>query len=182
MAVYIEYKLTGAEALTRMQVVNALKAALRRLGEYWFEAMLWKRFTPRGHTEYGFRVRTLKYSKAKLKYRGHNLPLVNSGQGKREAMNESTRARIRVTRDKVTIPLPRKFNRSNPKGPRMSEEIRAVSRAELQLLEENLVWYIDEELDAAVPPHLRNRGYIGGRASGVRFRKSGNPATRRAAA
>lgn len=183
--IVLEYKLTGIELLQRMQVVNAMKRALRRMGEYWHEAYAWKRFTPLGFTEYGFRPRSIKYTKAKLKHWGHANPLVASGEGRDEALSESTKARIRVTRDSVTIPLPRKFNLYNPKGPNMADEVRAVSSAELRQLEENLVIYIEDELDKEVPAHLRNRGEIGGRVKSLelkRFRPSGNPVTRRAAA
>lgn len=152
MAIVVSYKLTGIEALTRMQAVNAVKAALRFLGEYWHDAMLWKRFTSLGYSEYRFRPRTTKYDKAKLRHWGHNNPLVLTGEGMEEALSESTKQRIRVTRDSVTIPLPRKFNRYNPKGPNMSEEVRAVSRGEIPILERVLVQSIDEQLAAAVPP------------------------------
>lgn len=186
MAIVLSYKLTGIEVLTRSQVKNAIKRALRfYVGEYWFEAFLWKRFTLIGYSEYGFKPRSPKYNRAKLKHRGHNNPLVLKGEGMEEAMSEQTRARIKVTETSVTVPLPRKYNRYNPKGPNMSEEVRAVSQAELRILEGNLVMGIEDELDAEVPPHLRNQGYIGGRVKSLKlrqFRPSGNPVVRRAAA
>jgi hypothetical protein len=195
MAIVIEYQLTGIEVLTRIQVVNALKAALRSLGEYWHEAFAWKRFTPLGYSEYGFRPRTLKYDRAKQRHLGHTNPLLGSGKrkgvfighGRDELLSESTKTRIRVTRDSVTIPMPRKFNQYNPKGPNMSEEVRTVSTGELRQLEENLVLYIEEELDRAVPVHLRNRGEIGGRVESLELKtfrpfRTFSPAQRRAAA
>ena len=109
-------------------------------------------------------------TKARHRPAAAGLPLVLTGEGRDEALSESTKSRIKVTRDSVTIPLPRKFNLYNPQGPNMSEEVRAVSRAELRILEENLVLLIDEELDRAVPAHLRNRGEIGGRVSSLRLR------------
>ncbi len=169
--IVFEYKLTGIELLTRMQVVNAVKRALRKTGEYWHEAFLWKRFTPLAYQEYGFKLRKVrKRHNARTKN-----PLVHTGEGMEEAMSETTVARIKVTRDSVTIPLPRKFNRYNPKGPNMSEEIRAVSRSEIRALEQNLVIDIEAELDKEVPAHMRNRGYIGGRVKSLslkRFRRS----------
>lgn len=185
MALVFEYRLTGIESLTRMQCIGAVKRSLRRLGEYWHEAFLWKRFTPLGYSEYGFRRRSQKYDKAKLRFRGHVNPLVNSGEGRDEAMSPATIARIRVTRDKLTIPLPRKFNRSNPRGPKMSDEVRAVSRAEVKVLEENLVLYINDELARIAQP---TEGTVGPRVgrlkiSGLRGgQRIVNPVARRTAA
>jgi hypothetical protein len=67
--IVVEYKLTGIELLTRTQVNNAAKHALRRVGEYWHEAFAWKRFTPLGFTEYGFKRRTIKYMRRKARHR-----------------------------------------------------------------------------------------------------------------
>lgn len=185
MALVFEYRLTGVESLTRMQCINAVKRALRSMAEYWHEAFLWKRFTEIGYSEYNFRWRSAKYDKAKERRRGHTNPLVNTGAGRDEAMSLATLARIRVTRDKVTIPLPRKFNLSNPRGPKMSEEVRAVSRAEVRALEENLVWNIDHELAAEAEP---SEGTVGPRVgrlkiSGLRGgQRIVNPVVRRTAA
>ncbi|HMP05840.1 MAG TPA: hypothetical protein PJ982_05780 [Lacipirellulaceae bacterium] len=144
--IVVHVKLTGVETLTRSRVNAALKRAMRLLGEYWHDAMAWKRFTEIGYTEYQFRQRAAKYVKAKRAHRGHNLPLVLTGAGRDEALGDGTRRRIRATRDKVTIPMPRKFNRSNPAGPDMSREVRAVSRGEIPVLERVLVQAIDGEL------------------------------------
>lgn len=183
MAIVVEYKLTGIELLTRSQVINAVKEALRRTGEYWFDAFLWKRFTPLGFTEYGFRSRSRKYESYKFKHRpaAAGVPLVLTGEGRDQAQSESTRHRIRATRDKVTIPLPTKFNLYNPKGPRMVDEVRHVTAAELRQLEGVLVQAINDELDKQVPAHLRNRGEIGGRVESLRLSplrggRGGNPA------
>lgn len=184
MALVFDYRLTGIESLTRMQCVNAVKDALRRVGEYWCDAFLWKRFTEIGYTEYNFRWRSRKYDKAKERHRGHTNPLVNTGEGRDEALATAAQ-RVRVTRDKLTIPLPRKFNRNNPRGPKISEEVRAVSRAEVKVLEENLVFYINDELAQLAPP---TEGTVGPRVgrlkiSGLRGgQRIVNPVVRRTAA
>jgi hypothetical protein len=185
MAIVISYKLTGIETLTRMQVVNAFKRALLALGAYWHDAMAWKRFTQLGYSEYGFARRSPRYDKAKVRHLRHNNPLVRTGEGRDEALHPSTVARIRVTRDSVTIPMPRKFNRYNPRGPNMAEEVRAVSRAEIQILEDRLVMFIDDELAREVKPEdqganprvqsLRLHGMRGGQ-------RIVNPVARRSAA
>jgi hypothetical protein len=192
VAIVVEYKLTGIEVLTRTQVKSAMKRAMRQLGEYWHEAFAWKRFTPLGFSEYGFRARTSKYWDYKAHFRpaAAGLPLVLTGKGREEALSESTKRRIKVTEHSVTIPLPTKFNLSHPHGPKMSDEVRAVSAAEIKLLEENLVLFIEDALDAEVPAYLRNRGEIGGRVESLKLRefrrprsaRSPNPLRRRLAA
>lgn len=174
MPIVIDYKLTGVESLTRTQVINAMKRALRGIGEYWFDAFLWKRFTPLGHTEYGFRKRSRKYDRFKRKHAvdGDGVPLVFTGEGRTLATSESTRARIHVTRHSVTIPLPRKFNRYNPKGPNMSEEVRHVSPAELRVLADNLVLLADAELANEVPAHLRIPGALKPQVKSLRLRNT----------
>ena len=108
-----------------------------------------------------------------------------TGAAREETLSESTKGRIRVTRDKVRIGLPTKLNKYNPKGPNMAEEVRHVTRRELDTLQENLVIDIEDELDKEVPEQLRNRGEIGGRVKRLRlkqFRQSANPVERRKAA
>lgn len=191
MAIVVEYQLTGIEALTRSQVINAMKRAMRRMGEYWHEAFAWKRFTEAGFTEYGFRERSVKYWRWKTKFRpdAAYLPLVLTGEGRDEALSENTKRRIRVTRDSVTIPLPLKFNRSHPHGPKMSDEVRAVSADELRVLAENLILFIEEELTRELPAIQQNRGFSGGKVESLNLRefnrprstRSPNPLRRRAA-
>lgn len=167
--IVVEYKLTGIEALTRMQVVNAVKRALRRLGEYWHEAFAWKRFTPLAYSEYGFKTRKSWYDEKKKKWFGEALPLVFSGEAREQLLSESTKARIRVTRDSVSIPMPTKLNQYNPEGPKLPDEVRRVSRAELNILQENMVLWIEQELNNEVPAHLRNQGFLGGGTASVKM-------------
>lgn len=172
MAIVLSYKLTGIETLTRSQMINAVKRALMRLGEYWFDNFAARRFTEEAYSEYGFRHRSRKYEAAKAKHRpaAAGLPLVLTGEGREQTLSEETRGKIEATRDKLTIRLPTKFNRYNPKGPNMAEEIRAVSPGELKELQDVLVAYIDEELDNEVAPGDRNRGYSGGHVKKLSLR------------
>lgn len=186
--IVVEYKLTGLEVLTRTQVVNAVKRALKRLGEYWHDAFAWKRFTVPGAFEYGFAPRSLKYQQRKKHKFGEALPLVFSGDTREMLLSDNTKQRITSTRDKVTIPMPTNINQYKPKGGvDIGEEIRKVSRSELNTLQDNLVFLIEDELDKEVPANLRNRGFSGGRVqslklSNFRPKPSANPVERRAAA
>lgn len=185
--IVVEYKLTGIEVLTRMQVINAVKRALHKLGEYWHDAFAWKRFTRQAYTEYGFRPRKLRYDRRKKSKFGEALPIVFSGEAREKLLSEGTKGRIRTTRDTVRIPMPTKLNRYNPKGPNLPDEVRRVSRAELNILQDNLVFWIEEELNREVPQHLRNQGYTGGQVrslklSGFRPQRSADPVQQRHAA
>lgn len=186
--IVVEYKLTGIELLTRMQVVNAVKRGLRRMGEYWHEAFAWKRFTVAGGNEYGFKPRRLSYHNKKVKWFGEALPLVFSGETREQLLGESTKARIKVTRDTVRIPMPTRINQFvSPYGVKPAEEIRRVSRAELNVLQDNLVLWIEDELSREVPVHLRNKGFTGGRVKSLglktfRGKRNANPVERRKAA
>ncbi|MGD9632544.1 MAG: hypothetical protein AB7G28_22775 [Pirellulales bacterium] len=168
--IVVKYKLTGIEALSRSQVIDAVKAALRRLGALWHEAFAWKRFTKLGYTEYGFQSRSTKYDKYKLRHRGHTNPLMLTGEARDQLLSSSTVARIRVSRDTLRIPMPTKLNRYNPAGPNMADEVRAVSKDELRQLSDALVIFIEDELDKQVPPQARNRGEIGGRVRKLELR------------
>lgn len=186
--IVVDYKLTGIELLTRMQVVNAVKRALRRMGEYWHEAFAWKRFTAEGGQEYGFKPRRYTYDNKKRKYFGEALPLVFRGDTRDELLSENTKARIRVTRDTVRIPMPTRINQFVSRyGIKPADEIKRVSRAELDVLQENLVVWIEGELNSEVPAHLRNQGFTGGSVKRLsiktfRGKRNANPVERRKAA
>lgn len=167
MAIVMSYELTDTEALTRSQVINALKRAFVMGGQFWFDSYAHKRFTESGAREYNFRRRSFRYSQLKKKHFGHELPLVLTGEGRALTLSDATRQKIKASRDKITIRLPQKFNLHNPKGPNMPKELRAVSRNELRAMEEFLVVAIESELDGAVPRGKRNRGYIGGRVGRI---------------
>lgn len=160
MAIVLDYKLTGIETLTRSRVINAMKRALERLGNYWFDNFAAKRFTHEAFSEYGFAPRSRKYEAAKARFRPEaaGLPLVLKGDLREQTLSEETRGKIETTRDKLIIRLPTKANLYNPKGPNMAEEIRAVSPGELKEMQDVLVAYIDEELDNEVAPGDRNKG------------------------
>lgn len=186
--IVVEYRLTGIEVLTRTQVINAVKRALVRIGEYWHEAFAWKRFTVAGAQEYGFKPRKLSYNRKKARKFGEALPLFFSGETSQLLLSDDTRRRITSTRDKVTIPMPTNINQYKPNsGISIVDEIRKISRAELNILQDNLVVLINEELDKEVPANLRNRGFSGGHVQSLkltnfRAKPNANPVERRAAA
>lgn len=177
--VVLKYKLTGIEALTRTQVINAMKRALLRVGQFWHDSFAAKRFTKLGFTEYGFKPRSPRFERNKLKFwpGSAGLPLVMKGEWRQSVLSPSTVARIRSTRDTLTIPL----NAPHATRPEQVEEIRTVTRNELNQMKEALVGFIQEELDAEVPAADRNKGVIGGRVKSLSF-KNFNPIVRRAAA
>lgn len=145
----VRVELKGIETMTRMEVVNSIIRALAGLGEWWVNNLLPKRFDAR-QGEYGFRPRSRKYQSAKLRHGRSPYALVNTGAGRDEALDSLTLSKIRATRDKLIIPLPTKFNLHNPKGPRLPDEVRAVTHAELQQMQDLLVEGIDFELNQII--------------------------------
>lgn len=156
----IEVKLTGIEALSKSQVNRALKEANLKTGKYFRREMLPARFTEQGGRRLGytprrgeFRVGAVRLDKSsrnlyavkKFRKLGHSDPLVFTGEAKREALSNPTK--VRATRDKFVIPLPRKLNRSNPKSRiRMADEVRLVTDRELSALTKFMVAQIEYEL------------------------------------
>jgi hypothetical protein len=177
--VVLKYKLTGTEALTRTQVINAMKRALVRVGHFWHEQFAEKRFTKLGFTEYGFKPRTPRFERNKLRFwpGSAGLPLVMKGEWRERVLGASTVSRIRATRDTLTIPLAA----PHATRPDQAAEIRTVTRSELGQMKEALVAFVNEELDAEVPAADRNKGILGGRVKTLSF-KNFNPVVRRAAA
>jgi hypothetical protein len=179
VAIVLEYKLTGIEALTRTQVIDAMKKALVRAGEFWHTSFAAKRFSPLGYSEYGFKPRKSRYERAKLRFfpGSAGIPLVLKGAWRDHVLSPSTVSRIRATRDTLRIPL----DAPHPTRPEQVDEVRSVTRDEIRQVKDAMVEFIEEELDAAVPPAERNRGVIGGRVKTLKL-KNFNPVVRRAAA
>jgi hypothetical protein len=176
LTVVLRYTLTGIEGLTRTQVINAVKRAFVRAGQFWHTSFAAKRFTPEAFSEYGFRPRWSKYEKRKARfYPGSaGLPLVLHGDWRERVLGGSSYSRIRATRDTITIPL----DAPHATQPEQADEIRRVTTDELRQVKEAMVEYIGEELDAEVPAGERNRGFIGGRVKSLSL-KNFNPVARR---
>lgn len=150
----IDVKLNGIEALTKKQVNDAMKRAMGALGLHWRRKFLPLHFGNAASTRYGYTPRSgergsgrrfyRSYTARKLRFLGHTRPLEFTGDGKRQALNGLRT--VYPTRDKVRIPLPRKFNFRNKKSKvRMADEIRAVTDGEVKELETFLVAQIERE-------------------------------------
>lgn len=150
----IDVKLTGVESLTKKQVNDAMKRAMYALGLRWRRRYLPLHFGNAASTRYGYTPRagergsgrgfSKSYTARKLRFLGHTRPLEFTGEGKRQALNGERL--VYATRDKVRMPLPRKFNFRNRKSKvRMADEIRAVTAGEVKELEAFLVAQIERE-------------------------------------
>lgn len=64
---------------------RARKEALRRMLATWKAERLPEHFTLRAKTEYGYQPRTAEYQKRKARRKHHQIPLVYSGETKRQA-------------------------------------------------------------------------------------------------
>lgn len=165
MPMFVDVTLVGVEALTKKQVNDALKASMYALGLRWRRRYLPLHFGNGASTRYGYTPRagergsgkkfSRSYTARKLRFLKHTRPLEFTGEGKRQALN-GTRL-VYASRDKVRIPLPRKFNFRNKKSKvRMADEIRAVTAAESKELTEFLVQNIDRNLsNAGLKGHSR---------------------------
>lgn len=140
----VDVELTGIEGLTKKQVNDACKDALYALGLRWRRRYLPLHFGNAASTRYGYTPRAgergsgkkfdKSYTARKLRFLRHTRPLEFTGEGKRQALNGLSL--VYATRDKVRIPLPRKFNfRNKSSKVRMADEIRAVTPGEMRELE-----------------------------------------------
>lgn len=150
----VEVKLNGIEGLRKKQVNDAMKRAMEALGKRWRRRYLPLHFGNQASARYGYTPRKgergsgrrfkRSYTGRKLAFLGHTRPLEFTGEGKRLALNGPQT--VSATRDKVRIPLPRKFNLRNPKSQvRMADEIRAVTPGEIAEMEVFLVDQIERE-------------------------------------
>lgn len=152
----IEVKLKGIEKLSKSQVNRALKEANAATGIHFRIKYLPARFTVEGGRRLRYTPRKgefrlgLKFGGklkvGKIAVSNHDkLPLVFSGEGRRQALANPNN--VRATRDKIVIPLPRKFNLSNPKSKiKMSDEIRRVTDREARDLSKFLVRQLESNL------------------------------------
>ena len=146
MIVKTEITISGALALKQSEINAVTREAMRALGLRWRRKYLPKHFTHQGAREYKYTRRknyvTSKrkresYVQRKKREKGHTLPLVWSGEGRREALrSKKVVATATSTKAKATIPLPSVFNfRSKFSKVDMRKEITTVSAAELRELE-----------------------------------------------
>lgn len=173
----VEVKLTGVEGLKQKQINDAIKQAMHDVGLRWRRRYLPLHFGGRAATRYGYTPRAGErgdrrkfqgsYTARKLRFLKHTRPLEYTGEGKRLALNGPQL--VRATRDRVVVPLPRKFNWRHPKSKvNMADEIRAVREDERAELNEFLVAQIERHLNAA-----KHRGSAGSAAAGgTRLRDS----------
>lgn len=150
MAIVVDVKVTGYANLPKSRLNAALKAAMRTLGVYWQSNILPEKWQPHAQAKYHLAGRSRQYQRAKMKKYGHTRPLEFTGEGRRLALSPETRSRIRSTRDRVTIPLPSKFN-WRPRGGhiKLGDELRRVTNEELRNMSELLVGQIELELELA---------------------------------
>lgn len=153
----IEYDASEVTGLKKAQLNQAFTRAHYKLGQMWREILLPIRFTREGITRYGLLPRVGdtgsgrrfrgSYTAYKVKKHGHKDPLRFSSEGRDEAIRTE---RIKATRYGVTISLPRKFNRNNPKSKiNMTDEVRSVTQGELRRMSAWLVELVEAEIAAA---------------------------------
>lgn len=155
----VDFKISGLGAIGKREVNDIVRIAMRQLGEFWVEYMLPKHFSKAGAREYGYTPRKGEpgsgkafkgsYTYRKLKKFDHALPLVYTGEARKEIM-QGARVTATVAGDRATTRIAlnsRKLNWRHPASKvRMNEEIKAVSAKEIPTLQRVLVSYIEAGL------------------------------------
>ena len=150
MSVELKDEMIGAAGLKKSQVNQALINAGKFVGVYYHQTMAAGKWEAGALHKYSLAPRSQRYTKIKKKKFHHDRPLEFSGFGRREFLGAGTRARIRATRDRITVPIPRVFNFKHPNSRvPMIDEMRTVTRGELQELGRRLVEDVNKELNAA---------------------------------
>ena len=152
----VTVRLRGAELLTQSKINAAMRRAMYSLGVKHKTLHLPKHFTKGGAREYGYKPRKGEsslhkgsYTYRKLRKFSHTLPLVYTGELRREALFGTRKIRVTSTSKEATvhIGLPSKANWKNPHSQiDMLAELRAVSEAELAQMEFWLTEYVEAEL------------------------------------
>lgn len=130
--------------LRKRQVQRAARIALEAMGRQWHSQFLPLHFQPDAYARYGYRQRkgqgldpqgrAFRRSTVgrKLRYKGHNLPLVFSGEGRMLALGP---IRLRSSSQQARVLLPTKFNYRNPKSRiSMRDELTKLLPAERDTL------------------------------------------------
>ncbi len=95
----VEYNRTPGTILKVIR--QGVAKVLGKLGERWHKKTRPKHFTRRAYTEYGYQRRTASHTKRKRKRYGHTLPLVWTGQLRRQ----TGAATISTTRKSVKVKM-----------------------------------------------------------------------------
>lgn len=171
----IAFTLTGTERLKKSDVNRAVRDALHAMGLRHRRRNLARHFTKAGARKYGYQPRKGElnpwrrgtYSNRKLRLFGHVLPLVYTGELRRQTLYgvRDVRATATSTRQTVRIVLPRKANLRNPHGPNMLEELRIVAPDELADLGKFLVEDLERRLSRAGAPGAKASASIGQQAA-----------------
>ena len=118
---------------------TVLKPAWEAVGAYWHRHMLPKHFTEQGAREYHYAKRTRNYQKRKRREKGHNLPLVWSGESRRMSRTRNVKATFKGVKVLVRAPGLNRIRRSKSgKGINKRDELVRVTQREAGTLRD--VW------------------------------------------
>jgi len=128
----------------KRQLQTAARVALEDMGRAWHDQFLPLHFTADAYARYGYaqrkgmgldpQGRAFRRSTVgrKIRYKGHNLPLVYSGEGRMLALGP---IRLRSSSKQARVVLPSKFNYRNRKSRiSMRDEITKLIPAETAVL------------------------------------------------
>lgn len=127
----------GSPNLPASQLNELKREAWLMVGEVWHDEMLPAHFQTGAAAKYGYTPRKKKYMIAKARRRGHQRPLVDSGE--LEMLSRVFRVTATATtirsRVSVTMPMARKANWRHPNSDvRMADEMTTVTQDEADQL------------------------------------------------
>lgn len=128
----------GAARGKTQALKKIIKEGTQDLVREWHEKFFPKHFTSIGAAQYKYATRNFKYTKKKKNKRGHELPLVFTGQLKRET-SRSIRVSGTSKGAKGILSGPKYMYYFNPgSSPDKAAELVAVSKKEVTLLAKKL--------------------------------------------
>jgi hypothetical protein len=159
----VHINLSGVALLKKNDVKDAIRAAMQGMGVHWRRRFLPKHFTHAGAREYGYHPRAGEkgshrkyygsYTHQKLRKMNHTLPLVYSGEMRRQALFGLQKVRAIAHRDgefTVKMRMPNKANYKNSHSRiHPIQELRKVSGMEIVALERFLERQVETNLRLA---------------------------------
>lgn len=140
---------------------RSIKQTMIELGEHWREKFLPRHFTTEAYHEYRYSPRTKEYMQKKMRHFGHNLPLVLTGQSRREILRSNRDPVIRrkagVLGVEVKFSAPSHFFKYSKKGKIVNkvDELTRVSKREISTLAKMMDRNMEQRLQSMRETRVR---------------------------
>lgn len=144
--------------LSKAEWVKASNGAWTDAAAFWHERLLGKHFTTAAVSEYGYQPRKRRYQIVKAKAKGHQRPLVWSGETERQVKRRREVKTVRARGDKtgaavVRLQTPRYVTRPWRGRPPLPLEVARVSERDAAELGRVIEQTVVQALNEPAPPH-----------------------------